>query len=252
MRLALILEYDGSAFHGWQTQQGLRTVQTEVEQALSCIAAQPIKVIAAGRTDAGVHALHQVVHFDTLVERSTRDWVFGGNHYLPKDVSIRSAHFMPEDFHARFSATARSYEYWIDPHFSRPALRRQQVTWIPRPLHVEAMHEAAQQLVGTHDFSAFRASDCQAKNPVRTVTRLEIKKRDSFIVLCISANAFLHHMVRNIVGSLLPIGFGFAAKESLLAILHSKQRAQAGMTAPAQGLYLNGVDYPELFQSFLV
>jgi len=252
MRVALIIEYSGSAFHGWQSQQGLRTVQTEVEQALSHIAAHPIKVIAAGRTDAGVHASHQVIHFDTLAERSARDWMVGGNHYLPKDISIRSTHFMPEDFHARFSAIARSYEYWIDTHCARPALRYQQVTWMPRQLNVVAMHDAAQQLIGVHDFSAFRASDCQAKNPVRTVTHLEIKKRDRFIVLRISANAFLHHMVRNIVGSLLPIGSGLAPKEALLHMLHSKQRAQAGMTAPAEGLYLSRVDYPDIFQQFLL
>jgi tRNA pseudouridine38-40 synthase len=252
MRVALVIEYNGCGFHGWQTQHGLRTVQAELERALTHIAAHPVKVVAAGRTDAGVHASHQVVHFDTCAQRSTRDWVVGGNHYLPKDIAIRSAHFVPEDFHARFSAVARCYEYWIDTHCARPALRHKQVTWIPRRLNIEAMHEAAQQLVGAHDFSAFRARDCQAKNPLRTVTHITLKKSDQLIVLTISANAFLHHMVRNIVGSLVPIGCGLAPKESLLHMLHSKDRAQAGMTAPADGLYLSGVQYPDIFQKFLL
>lgn len=243
MRWALVLEYDGSDFHGWQAQSGLRTVQAEVEQALSNIADQSLQIIAAGRTDAGVHATHQVIHFDTLVQRSLRDWVIGTNHYLPKDISIRSAHPVSENFHARFSALARSYEYRIDNHSSRPALQRNRVAWMPRPINVSIMHTAAQQLVGTHDFSAFRASDCQAQNPIRTITQLNIKKRDDLIILQISANAFLHHMVRNIVGTLLPIGFGFASAESLQEILQNKQRAQAGITAPAAGLYLCDVKY---------
>lgn len=246
MRLALVLEYDGSDFHGWQTQSGLRTVQTEVEQALSKIADHPLQVVAAGRTDAGVHATYQVIHFDTQAQRSLRDWVIGTNHYLPKDISIRTAQLVSEDFHARFSAIARSYEYKIDTHSSKPALQRGRVAWMPRPIDVSAMHAAAQQLVGTHDFSAFRASDCQAKSPIRTITQLDIKKRDGLIVLQISANAFLHHMVRNIVGTLLPIGFGFSRAESLQEILHSKQRAQAGITAPAAGLYLCAVKYPSI------
>ena len=237
MRLAVILEYDGAAFHGWQTQQGLRTIQTEVEQALSQIANHPVRVVAAGRTDAGVHATHQVIHFDTLSQRAMRDWMVGGNHYLPKDISIRAVKQMPETFHARFSAISRSYEYWIDTHPSKPALKRGQVAWMPRPMDAAKMHIAAQQLIGTHDFSAFRASDCQAKNPVRTITQLEIKKHNDAMVISVTANAFLHHMVRNIVGSLLPIGYGIAPAESLTEILHSKLRAKAGMTASAEGLW---------------
>lgn len=247
MRIALTLEYDGGAFHGWQAQTGLRTVQTELERALGQIADHAVRVVVAGRTDAGVHATHQIVHFDTQSTRSVRDWVVGVNHYLPKDISIRAAQAMPEHFHARFSALSRSYEYWIDTHSSRPALRYKQVAWMPRAMDANLMHSAAQQLIGRHDFSAFRASDCQAKSPVRTITQLSVERNQQYIVLRICANAFLHHMVRNIVGTLLPIGLGLMPSATLTEILHSKQRAQAGMTAPAEGLYLCQVTYPAGF-----
>ena len=248
MRIALTLEYDGSAFHGWQTQAGLRTVQTEVELALTKIANHSIRIVCAGRTDSAVHAKYQVIHFDTPVSRPDSAWTMGANHFLPKDIAIHGVYQVPDDFHARFSAVERCYEYWIDNRPMRSALECKYMTWQYCPLNAELMHIAAQQLVGTHDFSAFRGSDCQAKSPIRTVSQIEIKRLDQFIVLKITANAFLHHMVRNIVGTLLPIGLEKTPLESLQQILDGRQRAKAGITAPPQGLYLCDVVYAKEFR----
>jgi tRNA pseudouridine38-40 synthase len=249
VRIALTLEYDGTAFHGWQTQAGLRTVQAEVELALTKIAGDPIQIVCAGRTDAAVHAKYQVIHFDTQVLRPDSGWTIGVNHFLPKDIAITHVYYVPDDFHARFSAVERSYEYWIDNRRMRSALERNRMTWQPCRLNVQRMHLAAQELVGTHDFSAFRGSDCQAKSPIRTVSKIEVQSFEQRIVLKITANAFLHHMVRNIVGTLLPIGLEKAPIESLRQILEGRDRTKAGITAPPQGLYLCDVVYAEAFQA---
>ncbi|CAK0741908.1 tRNA pseudouridine(38-40) synthase [Gammaproteobacteria bacterium] len=255
MRFALGLEYDGSAFHGWQTQQdGVRTVQNCLERALSLVANQPTEVVVAGRTDAGVHAGNggnygQVVHFDTTVHRPLRAWVLGSNFHLPHDIAVRWVRMVRDDFHARFSARARHYRYVIYNGPTRPALDRTRVTWDHRPLDVAAMADAARSLIGTHDFSSYRAQGCQAKSPVRTLHRLEVIREGSHgnIVIEAVANAFLHHMVRNLAGVLLAIGAGEHSPEWAREVLERRDRSQGGITAPPTGLYLVGVEYPPEF-----
>ncbi len=254
MRFALGLEYDGSAFHGWQRQENIRTVQGCLEQALSRVANQPTEVVVAGRTDAGVHASSegldgQVAHFDTPADRSLRAWVLGGNLYLPADVAICWAKAVPDDFHARFSATSRHYRYWIQNSQTRPALNRARVTWDHRPLELEAMAMAARSLVGTHDFSSYRARGCQAKSPIRTLHRLDVMRgsQPGSIVLEVVANAFLQHMVRNLAGVLMTIGAGERPPEWAREVLEQRNRACGGVTAPPNGLYLVGVEYPPEF-----
>jgi tRNA pseudouridine38-40 synthase len=245
MRIALGLEYDGSAFHGWQAQQeGLRSVQACVESALSRVADHPLRVVTAGRTDAGVHAAAQVVHFDTRARREPRAWVFGGNSHLPGDVSLLWARPVDDAFHARFSALARHYRYVILDRPSRPGLGRGRITWCYRPLDVERMAAAAAYLLGTHDFSAYRAVGCQAKSPVRTVHRLDVIRHGQRVVIAASANAFLHHMVRNIAGVLMAIGGGAREPRWAREVLEARDRNRGGVTAPPEGLYLVGVDYP--------
>ncbi len=244
MRIALGIEYDGSQFNGWQTQTGVRTVQSCLEAALSKVADHPVSVICAGRTDAGVHSLGQVVHADMQVERTMRSWVFGGNTYLPKDVAIHWAAPVPEDFHARFSAVQRHYRYLILNRSTRPALQAKYVTWVYYPLEVAWMREAAQYLLGERDFSAFRAQGCQSKSPIRRITRLEVKREGEQVIVEVSANAFLQHMVRNIVGVLLAIGAGKAKPIWAQQVLASRNRAAGGITALPNGLYLVSVDYP--------
>ncbi|RJQ48376.1 MAG: tRNA pseudouridine(38-40) synthase TruA [Gammaproteobacteria bacterium] len=246
-RIALGLEYDGAAFCGWQIQDAARSVQACVEQALSRVADHPVRVICAGRTDAGVHALGQVVHFDTGAARTPRAWVFGANTYLPHDVSVLWAQPMSGEFHARFSAIARHYRYVILNRAVRPAVGHTRVSWCYRPLDVARMDQGAQYLAGEHDFSAYRAVTCQAKHALRTVYRLHIARHGELVVLEISANAFLHHMVRNIAGVLMEIGSG--AREPVWAreVLESRDRTLGGVTAPPQGLTLAGVDYPAHF-----
>lgn len=243
MRLALVIEYDGTNFHGWQFQPQLRTVQGELEKALTQIANHPIQTHCAGRTDKGVHAKYQVIHFDTTAIRPLSAWIFGVNHFLPKDISIRHAIEVSDNFHARYSALSRTYEYWIDNRSTHPALMRYRVTWFPRTLHHEPMHKATQFLLGEHNFNAFRTAECQAKHPIRTIHEIFVKRQENFIVLTITANAFLHHMVRNIVGVLLPIGLNEKPIEWMHEVLHSNDRTQAGITAPAEGLYLCNVRY---------
>jgi len=255
MRFALGLEYDGSAFHGWQTQTGgVRTVQDCLELALSRVASQPTKVVVAGRTDAGVHAgsggnYGQVVHFDTMVHRPPRAWVLGSNLYLPPDIAVCWAQAVQDDFHARFSACARHYRYIIYNAPTRPALDRTRVTWDHRPLDVLVMTTAARSLVGTHDFSSYRAHGCQAKNPVRTLHRLDVVQEgpQGNIVIEAVANAFLQHMVRNLVGVLLSIGAGERPPEWARSVLERRDRSQGGVTAPPTGLSLVGVEYPPEF-----
>ncbi|HXH04075.1 MAG TPA: tRNA pseudouridine(38-40) synthase TruA [Candidatus Competibacteraceae bacterium] len=244
MRIALGVEYDGTAFHGWQSQSGgVRTVQDCLELALSRIADHSVHVACAGRTDAGVHALAQVVHFDTTARRPERAWVMGGNTHLPGDVRILWARPVAADFHARFSALARSYRYLILNAPQRSALMRHRASWHYRPLDVERMALAARDLLGEHDFSAFRGIDCQAKSPVRTVYRLELARHGDYVLLEAEANAFLHHMVRNLAGVLMAIGEGSRPVKWARQVLESRDRCQGGITAPPQGLYLSGVRY---------
>jgi len=251
MRIALGIEYDGSHFNGWQTQLGVRTVQETLEKALSKVANQPISVVCAGRTDSGVHGLEQVVHFDTTSERLSRSWIFGTNCYLPDDVNVLWATPISEVFHARFSAIQRHYRYIILNRPIRSSLHAKRMTWFYQPLEITRMQEAAQILTGEHDFSAFRAQACQAKSPIRTITRLEISKQGEQVWIEVSANAFLQHMVRNIAGVLMTIGTG---KENPLwakQILETRNRTQGGITAPPDGLYLQSVDYKEDFEKIL-
>jgi tRNA pseudouridine38-40 synthase len=246
-RWALGLEYDGSGYAGWQLQDGPRTIQGELEAALSAVADVPIRVIVAGRTDAGVHALCQVVHFDSPVSRPEIAWVRGCNRFLPTAVSVRWAKPVPADFHARFSATQRSYRYLILNRPERPALFADRVTWVAQALDHERMAEAAQLLLGTHDFSAFRAAGCQAKSPVRTLSRFAIERQADMLIATLEANAFLHHMVRNLMGTLLLVGRGERPVAWVEEVLTSRDRSRAGMTAPPDGLYFHSVVYPDRF-----
>lgn len=244
MRFALIIEYDGTNFHGWQSQLGLRTIQDECEKALSKVANAPIQVTCAGRTDKGVHAKHQVIHFDTSAERTLHAWFMGMNHFLPPDISARKALAVAEDFHARYGAVSRTYEYWIDNRSVSPAIMRHYVTWHPQALDHTRMHTAAQALLGEHDFNAYRAAECQAKHAIRNIQQIEVKRQEHFVILTVTANAFLHHMIRNIMGVLLPIGMGKKSVDWTAEVLASQKRAEAGVTAPPQGLYLCDVQYP--------
>lgn len=248
MRIAAGIEYDGSDFAGWQLQEGeVRTVQGSVEQALSTVADQPVRVICAGRTDAGVHATAQVVHFDTSAERTPRSWVYGANANLPKTVSLQWARTVPDEFHARFSAVRRRYRYVILNREVRPTFLAWRVAWEYRPLDAELMREAAQFLIGEHDFSAYRAVACQAKSPVRNLYGLNVNRDRDLVILDLEANAFLHHMVRNIAGVLMAIGAGEQPPQWAREVLESRDRTLGGVTAPAHGLYLTGVDYPAHF-----
>ncbi|MDG4554764.1 MAG: tRNA pseudouridine(38-40) synthase TruA [Candidatus Competibacter sp.] len=248
MRVALGIQYDGTGFRGWQAQPvGVRTVQASLEQALARVADHSVGLTCAGRTDAGVHAVGQVAHFDTESVRSTRAWVRGGNAHLPSDISLSWACEVPDDFHARFSASARRYRYLIHNHPQRSALWRARAAWRYRPLDADRMHVAGQALVGEHDFNAFRAAECQARHPVREILELAVWRRGDGVLLEIEANAFLHHMVRNIVGVLLAIGAGDRPVEWAAEVLEGRDRARAGVTAPAEGLYLLAVRYPQRF-----
>lgn len=244
MRVALGIEYDGNGFRGWQLQPGTRTVQGCVEAALSRVANHPVRVICAGRTDTGVHALGQVVHFDTHAERSTHSWVFGANANLPGDVSIRWARQVDDDFHARFGALRRHYRYIIYNHRVRPAIAAQHVSWEYRPLEAALMAEAGASLLGEHDFSSYRAYACQARSAVRTIHRLDVTRRGDHVFIDVEANAFLHHMVRNIAGVLMAIGAGERPVEWAAEVLALRDRQLGGVTAPPQGLYFMRVDYP--------
>lgn len=236
MRIVLGVEYEGTDYLGWQRLSHGASVQATLEAALSRVADVVVEVTCAGRTDAGVHARCQVVHFDTLAARSERSWVLGANSHLPRDICVRWALTAGEDFHARFSARARRYRYRILNRPVRPALEARFVAWERLPLDIEAMAAAAQVLLGEHDFSAFRTVACQARHAVRTVQEIALWREDEIVNLEIQANGFLHHMVRNIVGSLLPIGRGERPARWLAELLAGRDRAVAGPTAPPQGL----------------
>lgn len=245
-RVALVVEYDGSRFHGWQYQKsGIPSVAGDLARAVAHVADHPVDLVCAGRTDAGVHASYQVVHFDTAVNRSLRAWVLGINSALPADISVQWAGNVPESFHARFSARARRYRYLIFNHTVRPALYRDQVSWSFRPLGVERMTEAAACLIGEHDFSSFRAAGCQSNTPNRFVSAIKVFRQGPFVLIDIEANAFLHHMVRNIAGSLMAVGAGQQPVAWLKSVLESRDRTKAAVTAPAGGLYLVDVQYPD-------
>ncbi|MGA8261771.1 MAG: tRNA pseudouridine(38-40) synthase TruA [Arenicellales bacterium] len=244
MRIAAGVEYRGTAFKGWQSQNGVRTVQDCVEQALAQVADHPVRVVTAGRTDAGVHATGQVVHFDTRARRPAHSWLRGTNSNLPGDVRLLWVKQVPDDFHARFRAIERSYRYVVYLSPSRPAILNGLCTWVYQDLSLPPMQEAAGALVGGHDFSAFRAAGCQARSALRTVTRCRMERSGPWIWLDISADAFLQHMVRNIMGTLLVIGRGERPVQWIHEVLASGDRTRAGMCAPAAGLYLTGVSYP--------
>ena len=246
-RIALGIEYDGSSYSGWQTQAHARSVQAELEAALSRVADHPVEVTAAGRTDAGVHALAQVAHFDSAATRPLQAWVLGCTALTPPDISVLWAQPVPGDFHARFSALSRTYVYRILNRPMRPALDRLRVCWRRRPLDAERMHEAAQLLLGEHDFSSFRASECQSRTPVRNLSDIEVARTGETVEILVRANAFLQHMVRNIAGSLLAVGCGDRPVEWIAEVLAARDRTLAGVTAPAAGLYFAAVEYPPGF-----
>ena len=247
MRIALVVEYDGTGFAGWQWQVAERTVQSELEAALSRVANHSVRVVCSGRTDAGVHALAQVVHFDTEASRKTHAFMMGTNAWLPIDIRVTKALEVGRDFHARTSAIARHYRYEILNRSMASALGPRQQTLCPKPLDAEAMQAAANCLIGEHDFSSFRAQGCQSKSPIRFLHFIRVRREGERVLIDVGANAFLHHMVRNIVGSLMAVGAGKESPEWLAGVLAARNRRLAGITAPSDGLYFAGVLYPERF-----
>lgn len=243
MRLALGVEYDGAGFFGWQSQPSRLTVQDTLEAALSELAGQPVRVAAAGRTDTGVHALSQVVHFDTLAVRPQNAWVRGVNARLPASVRVLWATEVDENFHARFNAYQRSYQYWLVNQPVAPAVMAGKAGWFHQPLDLEAMQQAVVHLHGQHDFSAFRAAECQAKSPVKNMHHASVSAFGSSLVFDFCANAFLHHQVRNMVGALVYIGKGKYTPDFMAEMLKSRNRKLSPPTFSPDGLYLTGVGY---------
>ena len=248
MRYAAIIEYNGAAYAGWQRQLHAPSVQAQVEAAFSRVANVPVEILCAGRTDAGVHGTHQVVHFDCDAARPDRAWVLGANNHLPADIAVRWAGRVADDFHARFSALARRYRYLIANQTMRSGLAAKSFTIVPEPLSAVLMHEAAQYFVGEQDFSAVRAASCQALTAARNVHHVRVSRIGQYVLVDIAANAFLHHMVRNIVGVLLEVGTGRQPPDWPRQLLQSRDRALAASTASAAGLHLVGVRYPLRFQ----
>jgi tRNA pseudouridine38-40 synthase len=244
VRYALGIEYDGHGFCGWQTQREQRSVQATLEAALSLVANHPVTVACAGRTDTGVHARCQVVHFDSIAERSLRAWLLGTNSNLPEGVAVLWARPVSDSFHARFTALARRYEYRILNRWARPAIEAGRLSWERQPLDAGLMHRAAQALLGEHDFSAFRSSGCKANHPVREVQDVAVQRSGNIVQVNIAANGFLYHMVRNIVGSLLEIGRGERPVAWMAELLAARDRTIAGVTAAPDGLYFVGARYP--------
>ena len=247
MRVALGIEYDGTSYNGWQRQKTGLGVQQRVEEALEVVANHPVDIVCAGRTDTGVHASGQVVHFDTSSQRSERGWLLGANTNLPDDVNVSWVRPVSDDFHARFSAVSRSYRYRILNRLQRSALHRHRAWWVYEALHAESMHAAAQRLLGEHDFSAFRAAGCQASTAIRTISDISVSRSGDWLTLDITANAFLQHMVRNIVGTLATVGLGEQDACWVTDVLESRDRKAGGIAAPPHGLTLVGVAYPAEF-----
>ena len=246
-RVAAIVEYDGTDFSGWQSQVHSVSLQDAVQDAVGFVAGHPVVTICAGRTDAGVHATGQVIHFDTVAVRTPRAWVLGVNTKLPAAIALQWAGEVAAGFHARHAAIRRIYRYIILNRSARSALQRTRTAWIHRSLDAGAMHSAAQALIGEHDFSAFRSIECQSKTPVRKIERIEVQRTGDTVWLEIEANAYLHHMVRNIVGTLLDVQREPDPAAAMARILAGGERRQAGVTAPAAGLYLWRVEYPAVF-----
>jgi len=247
-RVVIAFEYDGRGFHGWQFQKsGVRTVEDELNKAVAKVADQSVDLVCAGRTDAGVHASYQVAHFETSSVRNLRSWVMGINTALPQEIAVHWAGQAVGDFHARFSAVYRRYRYIIYNHPVRPGIQQGQVSWVYRSLDAGRMHKAAQHLVGEHDFSAFRAAGCQSRSPIRFLESISVTRKGHFVIVDVQANAFLHHMVRNIAGALIAIGTEQKRTDWIREILSTRDRRLAGVTAPPQGLYLVDVGYPVEF-----
>ena len=244
-RIVLGVEYNGSSFNGYQLQSaGTRTVQDELEKALSKVADEQLRLTCAGRTDTGVHATGQVVHFDTCAQRELKAWLLGGNCNLPRDISVNWVRKLDDSFSARFSAVSRSYRYILFNGKIRPAILQNNVAWSRDVLDAGAMNTAAQYLLGENDFSAFRSSQCQATHAIREMQSISVQRNGNYVILDIKANAFLHHMVRNIMGTLMVIGRGEQDAAWMHEVLQQGDRRRAGMTAPAAGLYLVNVEYP--------
>lgn len=249
MRIALGISYSGTAYQGWQSQLSGKTVQDQVELALTRLAARPVRINCAGRTDAGVHAFMQVVHFDTSLQRQARSWVRGTNAFLPPDIAVQWAQQVPDDFHSRGSAIARRYTYVVLESPVRPSVEAGRVGWIYRPLAGDAMQQAIAYLMGEHDFSSFRSTQCQARSPVKTISRIEISRRagagSRYWRFEFEANAFLHHMIRNIMGCLLAIGQGSHPPDWLATVIAARSRDAAAPTFSPDGLYFLGPVYPD-------
>ncbi|HTH79340.1 MAG TPA: tRNA pseudouridine(38-40) synthase TruA [Ramlibacter sp.] len=243
MRIALGISYHGQAYEGWQSQLSGRTVQDRLEYALSEFAAQPISTVCAGRTDAGVHALMQVAHFDTALDREEFSWVRGTNRFLPPDIAVQWAHPVPDEFHSRASATARRYAYVLLESQVRPSVDAGRVGWVFRALDGAAMEKAAAHLLGTHDFTSFRASECQARSPVKTMSRVAISRRGAYWRFDFEADAFLHHMIRNIMGCLVAVGQGFQSPDWMREVIEARSRDAAAPTFAPDGLYFLGPVY---------
>jgi tRNA pseudouridine38-40 synthase len=243
-RIALGIEYDGSAYSGWQQQAHARSVQSALQDAVGAVADHAVELTAAGRTDAGVHALMQVAHFDTDALRAPHAWSLGATAAAADDLTVLWARPVPDRFHARHSALSRTYVYRVLNRPLRPALERHRVCWLRRPLDAGAMHRAAQPLLGEHDFSSFRAAECQSSTPMRRLLEAEVSRYGDTVEFRLRANAFLHHMVRNLVGSLLQIGTGQRPEDWMAELLDARDRRRAGPTAPPQGLYFAAVEYP--------
>jgi tRNA pseudouridine38-40 synthase len=246
-RVAAIVEYDGTEYAGWQSQVHSASIQDAVQAAISFVAGHPVLAICAGRTDSGVHAMGQVIHFDTHAVRTARAWVLGANTKLAPAVALQWAGEVTQGFHARHAAIRRTYRYCILNRSARSALQRTRAAWIHRPLDAAAMHTAAQSLIGEHDFSAFRSVECQSKTSVRRVERIEVRRAGDYVWLEIAANAYLHHMVRNIVGTLLAVQCEADPAAAMAQVLAGGDRRCAGATAPAAGLYLWRVEYPPIY-----
>jgi tRNA pseudouridine38-40 synthase len=247
VRVAAIVEYDGTNFAGWQSQAHSASLQDAVQDALSFVAGQPVVAVCAGRTDAGVHATGQVIHFDTNALRTPRAWVLGANTKLPPSIALQWAGEVSMGFHARHAALRRIYRYYILNRSARSGLQRTRTAWIPRPLDAAGMNGAAQVLIGEHDFSAFRSIECQSQTPLRRIHRIQVERSGDTVWFEFEANAYLHHMVRNIVGTLIDVQRASDPAGTLERILAGRDRRDAGMTAPAEGLYLWRVEYPAAY-----